>query len=151
MSRDQALIYRELLRQLSGRWIFERQTPGLASMSGIAELTALGPDLSTYVEHGTLKMATGGSFAFSRRYRYLATENSLDILFDEEPPRLYQSVRLAENGDGWSGSGYHRCAEDDYRSSYSFELPHGFVTSHRVVGPKKDYVIETRYRREASP
>jgi hypothetical protein len=145
MSGDQ--IYRELLRQLRGRWRLERQTPGLASMSGLAELTPLAADLSLYAEHGTLTMAAGGSFEFSRRYRYLATDNSLDILFDEEPPRLYQSLRLAEQDGALAGSGYHRCGEDDYSSSYAFELPRGFTTAHRVVGPKKDYVIKTRYRR----
>jgi len=141
------MLYRDLLQQLNGTWAFERYSPGQATMAGTAVIAAIDPDLSSYEERGTLTTAEGRSFQFTRKYRYRATEESFDILFDENPPRLYQSVKLVHEDGGWIGSGFHLCSPDEYRSDYSFDPPDSFTTTHHVTGPRKSYRIETRYSR----
>ena len=141
------MLYRDLLQQLNGTWAFERNSPGQATMTGVAIIAEIEPDLSSYEENGTLTTAEGRTFQFSRKYRYRATEEALDILFDETPPRLYQSVSLVTRNGGWAGSGFHLCSPDEYRSDYSFDPPDRFATTHHVTGPRKSYIIETRYSR----
>ena len=146
----QASPYRDLLQQLNGTWAFERNSPGQATMTGTAVIAAIAPDLSAYEERGTLTTAEGRTFQFARKYRYRATEKSFDILFDETPLRLYQSVSLVARNGGWRGSGFHLCSPDEYRSDYSFDPPDLFMTTHNVTGPRKSYLIETRYRRAST-
>lgn len=126
-----------LLARMAGEAVFS--PPGAAADCGFYR----------YVETGDLFVADGGApVAFSRSYLYGAWEQGLDIRFDDGERRPFHRVALVVSGAGeLGGEGYHLCPPDTYRSRYRFVMPLAFEIVHAVEGPRKNYVISSRYDR----
>lgn len=141
-----------LLAALAGDWILERTVesadPGqCGSLSGQATFAPGGEGRLAYREDGLLTLGAG-SFRAERRYLFAARPDGFAVLFDERPPRLFHEIALVpEAKETLAGSAEHRCGADLYVSRYRFGPDGGFVVEHRVAGPRKDYRIESRYRR----
>lgn len=114
------------------------------------ERISSGAAIYRYLEEGELVMAggSGAPIAFSRGYIYGAWERGLDIHFDDDQRRLFQRVMLlAGENDRLEGEAVHLCPPDTYRSRYRFAMPDAFEITHAVEGPRKRYVIHSRYDR----
>ena len=123
-----------------GRWalarvITHRDGPGGCTegdFEGRAEITPGG----LYTETGTLRMGAQ-AFAATRRYRWAPVLGGFDISFDDG--RAFHALRFDDP------SARHWCDPDTYEVAYDFAQMPLWSARWRVRGPRKDYVIITRY------
>ncbi|EPX84948.1 DUF6314 family protein [Salipiger mucosus] len=88
-----------------------------------------------YVETGELILPQG-RFAAERRYRWAA---DLSVFFDDG--RFFHAVPPG------GGEAAHWCDPDQYDASYDFTRWPEWQARWQVRGPRKDYVMVSRYRR----
>jgi len=134
---------------LEGTWTFDRNASSGESMAGSARFVARGETRLHYREQGILTLVDGTELKFERSYIYEFSDAAMSIYFDTPSPRLFQSVVLTPHGKVWAGSGSHLCGADRYASRFEFApaWQDRFRIVHKVTGPRKDYVLETRYHR----
>lgn len=117
-------------------------------MTGTATFTPRGAERFDYLEHGQFHLLDGRTLDAQRRYIFAERDGGFAVLFAEDPPRLFHNVALARSGPNLVGSATHRCADDSYDSRYEFRDDGSFIVEHRVRGPRKRYVMLTRYSRD---
>ena len=136
-----------VLNRLSGRWTFERSIEGHGSMTGTATFSPEG-ELLAYREQGALRLGDGSELQGEREYAYYGRQDGFAVFFAEKPPRLFHEVRLLETDDGHlHGQAEHRCGQDHYFSTYELRCDGSLLVRHVVRGPRKDYAVNTAYRR----
>ncbi|HUN49137.1 MAG TPA: DUF6314 family protein [Stellaceae bacterium] len=138
----------EVVDRFAGLWTLERRIAGHAAMRGTARFAPLPGGGIEYREEGELRLATGEQLDATRSYRFRALSNGFAVFFAEAPPRLFHEISLVLRSDGsLAGEARHLCAPDLYLSEYRFAPDGQFSVRHAVRGPRKDYMISTRYRR----
>ncbi|SEP70377.1 hypothetical protein SAMN05216548_101298 [Faunimonas pinastri] len=138
---------RSVFDMLEGRWAIARTVEGQARFDGEAVFTPRADGRLDYLEEGELALEGGGRFHSARSYVYARRENGLAVFF-EDGVSLFHEVNLSGPGEIASGTAEHLCRADTYRTRYDFE-PGGarFTVTHRVTGPRKDYVMRSTYTR----
>lgn len=132
---------------LEGRWNLTRTISTGEHAAGTAVFVRRG-SLLAYAETATLCLPDGIEVVATRNYRFEPLRDRLRIWFDEELPRLFHDLQLTGDlATGLSADGHHRCAPDDYASTYRFHRNSGIQITHAVRGPRKDYTIKTRMTR----
>ncbi|WP_426613364.1 DUF6314 family protein [Bradyrhizobium sp. McL0616] len=138
----------EVTTKLIGSWSFDRLIEGQATMQGIATFTPLDEGSLAYREQGHLKLQNGTELAAEREYIFSNSNGGFEVLFKENPPRLFHAISLsASMGGELSGRAGHLCNLDDYQSTYTFLADGRIVIRHVVLGPRKDYTMTTTYTR----
>lgn len=132
---------------LAGAWTLARTIEGQAAMTGVAVFTPLARGWLRYREDGRIRLADGKEFDGHREYLFERAPGGFTVHFAETPPRLFHAIALAHEGDALAGSATHLCTPDTYDSSYRFLADGSFVIRHTVVGPRKDYLSATVFRR----
>jgi hypothetical protein len=117
-------------------------------MIGTATFTGRGRGRFDYAERGELKLTNGRRLDAERHYLLEETADGFTVWFAEAPPRLFHRIALRWTGQALVGAGQHLCGDDRYDSRYAFCADGSFSVHHAVAGPRKDYAIETRYRRD---
>lgn len=141
----------EVMNNLSGRWSLDRAIAGIGGMRGVATFTPLDQNSLAYREQGSLKLLDGTELQAEREYIYRARRDGFDVLFKENPVRLFHQVSLRQGeASEYRGSADHLCGGDEYRSTYTFLPNGGFTIRHVVRGLRKDYTIVTAYSRAAA-
>ena len=126
------------LADFIGRWVIEREIVHAgappAQFVGQAEWTATtgGAD---YFETGVLKLAGHSDMQAERRYRW---DNDLNVYFDDG--RFFHQVPALGGGTE------HWCDPDDYKVAYDFDHWPQWSARWAVQGPRKNYVMTSRYR-----
>ena len=93
-------------------------------------------------EEGVLTGLPGGAeVKATRRYLWQAENGMANILFDDRRP--FHAIPLGAEAP----CATHLCAPDTYRVSYAFDLPAAWQALWSVDGPRKSYVMTSRYRR----
>ena len=138
---------KKIISSLLGSWSLSRSIDNGTSMAGTATFSDGGNRRYPYVEHGTLQLADGQIVNAERRYIFEEAESGFAVLFAETPPRLFHRIALTREGANWVGDAVHLCNEDRYESRYEFRPDASFTVRHAVRGPRKQYVIRTRYTR----
>ena len=92
-----------------------------------------------YAETGLLRIAGGPALSAAQRYRWDA---DLNVYFEDG--RFFHTVPPR------GGDTAHWCDPDQYDGRYAFEEWPRFTVQWRVVGPRKDYTMTTRYERGGS-
>jgi len=110
-----------------------------AGFSGRAEWCRV-PGGASYVETGTLVVEGGAPMTAERRYFW---GDDLSVYFDDG--RLFHQVPAR------GGQARHFCDPDTYLVNYDFSGWPGFEVRHDVTGPRKDYVMVSRFTRPAAP
>ncbi|MBI1217366.1 MAG: trigger factor [Rhodobacteraceae bacterium] len=134
------------LIDFAGRWVLERRIDdrlagAVGRFEGVAELTPDGAGLA-YVERGLLTLGTGAPMAAERRYVWAAGEaGRIAVAFADG--RAFHSF---DPGAG-TAEATHWCDPDDYRVSYDFSGWPLWRAVWQVRGPRKDYRMESVYRR----
>ena len=137
-----------LEQTFSGAWRASRKLNGEPFFSGNATFTAAGNnDLILYREEGFADHPGGFSALAFREYYFAISPGAFRIYFDQEQRSLFNSVQLFSRDGCYVGSGLHYCGQDTYESEYSFHNKDLWVWNHKVSGPKKEYLLETEYRR----
>lgn len=93
-----------------------------------------------YAERGTLSVPGAAPMTAERRYHW-TTE--LMVYFDDG--RLFHQVPPG------GGETRHWCDPDSYTGQYDFSAWPAFEVSWHVTGPRKDYVMHSRFTRSATP
>lgn len=136
------------LASLAGQWTLDRKIDDGTAMAGEATILARDDGAFDYREHGRLILPGGECFDADRRYIFAEEPRGFAVLFAETPPRLFHRIALCRDGANLTGTATHLCGADRYDSRYEFRSGE-FSIRHRVTGPRKRYVMATRYWRPA--
>jgi hypothetical protein len=139
---------RDVFDVLKGRWRLVREiTPG-GKMMGKAVFTECDKGVLDYIETGKLTLENGEVLDFSKAYQYrLNATGDIDIYFADGVTKgvLFQTLKMNDSGQAQAK---HFCDPDHYQSRYNFEaLPDRINITHKVTGPKKDYISTTSLTR----
>lgn len=140
----------DVVRRLQGVWTLDRTVDDRPLLTGRATFTAMDAGHLAYVEHGQMRLPDGRELEATRRYEFQPTPTGFAVFFAETPPRLFHTVALQPAGDRLVGHASHLCGADNYVSGYEFRDDGTFVIRHKVIGPRKDYRLDTLYRRDPS-
>ena len=138
---------RRLFDALEGAWALHRTIQPAGRFDGTARFERVDANTLQYRERGMLSLPDGPPIEGTREYIYRLEGDRLCAYFPEEPPRLFQCMELQSAADGkaMAGEAKHRCAADDYNSSYEFHSDGTFRIVHEVKGPRKNYTLVTEY------
>ena len=132
-----------VLADFEGAWAITReiapQTGAPAQFQGQA-VWARDGDGMAYRETGTLSMPGAAPMLAERRYRWCA---DLSVYFEDG--RFFHTVPPA------GGQTRHWCDPDSYVADYDFGPWPAFVVTWTVQGPRKSYVMTSRFTRQAGP
>lgn len=125
-----------------------REVPGYGSGTGVARVFAIDAETARYEESVRIALEQGGILNGTQCYLYRRRREApgqLDVLFCETAEQFH-ALEFREEGGLWLASARFLCGADEYDSEYVLEEK-GWKVSHAVRGPRKDYRIETVYRR----
>ena len=132
------------LSDFVGAWRLSREindalTEQCSRFDGQAHLRVEDEGRLSYHEMGTLTLPHGASMHAERRYVWTAMGSGIDILFEDG--RFFHHLALVEA----QHTAHHDCPPDVYDVTYAFDAWPDWSTQWRVHGPRKDYVMVTRY------
>jgi hypothetical protein len=92
--------------------------------------------------------AKDGNVSAYQNYTFGLYEEGIEIRFVNGPDagNLFMRLQLEEASSGYIATATHHCVDDVYAGRYYFQDPDSFLIEYVVRGPKKDYIICTRYR-----
>ncbi|PRY26741.1 hypothetical protein CLV78_101842 [Aliiruegeria haliotis] len=134
------------LADLSGTWILDRdiadaRTGQRQRLTGTAEFAARDGGLD-YFETGRLVLPGGQNLTATRRYLWRVRQGGrVEVLFEDG--RYFHSFTFGEAAP----KAHHWCDPDDYRVSYDFSAWPVWSSRWSVNGPRKEYVMYSRYSR----
>ena len=130
-----------------GDWRLERrivQGGGQAGarLEGLARFRREGPTL-IHEEQGRLSIegSPGPGMQAERRYLWRAAPGGIEICFEDG--RMFHGIPLGRVAP----EATHLCSSDRYQVRYDFSLWPEWSTVWRVSGPRKDYVMTSRFLR----
>ena len=131
------------LAQLAGRWRLDRhirdhRAAAEGFLTGEAVFTPQAGGLE-YRETGELRYAGQSPVRAERRYLWRESAGRVAVLFDDGRP--FHDFPL---GAGLAEA-VHDCAPDRYGVSYDFTDVPRWRAVWRVRGPRKDYLMTSRY------
>lgn len=135
------------LAALEGLWRLDREilhgNGARHAFKGTARFRWQGPNL-VQDEEGVLSGLPGGAgVKATRRYLWQESDRMVEVLFDDLRP--FHAIPLnAERPEAT-----HLCSPDTYHVAYDFDLPVAWQARWSVEGPRKSYVMESRFRRAA--
>lgn len=128
-----------------GKWNLTRDVSSGERFLGSARLEQIGDSTLRLEEAGRLELPDGTFLPASRSWLWeFASANQLDILYDEEPPRLYHSLKLKREDGTLFGVADHVCGDDLYHGTYEIGM-NLIKTCQTVKGPAKDYEVTSVY------
>ena len=134
----------------SGQWSVSRQLNGTLFFEGDALFVSTKNGPIKYTEKGTVTHPNGHVGLGQRTYYFLIEDSGFffSAYFDDQCAQIFHSVKVERNNGEYVGQGNHKCLEDLYTSRYRFTSIHRWEWEHQVVGPKKNYLITSQYRRK---
>jgi len=135
------------LTDFVGVWNLERQIHDhLRDTTGTLTGTAVfkpgeSPTTLNYVETGQLKVGTQAPLNAERRYVWQSDGHGISAYFDDGG-FFHQFVP-----QGARAAATHFCAPDDYRVNYDFSHTDQWTAQWHVKGPRKRYMMLSRYWR----
>ncbi len=94
-----------------------------------------------YQETGQMVLPDGQALSGTRRYRWDATLEGVDVYFDDG--QFFHWIDLAHAAP----QAWHFCDPDDYSVSYEFTKWPAWASRWKVKGPRKNYEIHSSYRK----
>ena len=94
-----------------------------------------------YQETGQIVLPNGQTLSSTRRYRWDATSEGVDVYFDDG--RFFHWIDLAHTAP----QARHFCDPDSYAVSYKFTQWPVWTSLWKVKGPRKDYEMQSSYRK----
>ena len=130
------------LGDFEGRWHLSRviedaKSGGQGRFEGVAEFSPT-PDGLRYEETGTLRLEGQPGFTASRVYHWRNAGARIAVTFDDDRP--FHDFDLADEAEA-----RHWCDPDHYAVRYDFHDWPSWSARWAVKGPRKDYVMTSRY------
>ncbi len=131
------------LGAFEGRWRLERRIDDhragqILRFRGEAEFTPSGAGME-YCETGALSMPDGKTLVATRRFLWSPHGAGIAVAFADG--RFFHRFPLRTQ----TGEARHWCAPDDYTVRYDFSTWPVWSSRWRVQGPRKDYLMESRF------
>ena len=146
MEQNRNILAGKVFHSLRGGWRFERNIAGHGRMNGCAEFAQMSDEDLSYAENGVHELPGGEKLGFFQKYIYRLNEGNLLAYFADLRP--FHALCLYPDGGILKAAAMHLCGADQYRGEYIFHDNNNFLLKWDVKGPKKNYVIETRYKRQ---
>ena len=137
------------LQDFLGEWeitksIQDNTGQSSGNFSGMARFTNHDDGTALYHEIGTLELIKGQSMKAERRYRWLQeTNGQITVQFQDGRP--FHSIDVNETNP----IGHHSCDPDTYEVLYNFSDWPNWRSTWRVTGPRKDYIMQSRFQRKS--
>ncbi|MFP3012229.1 MAG: DUF6314 family protein [Rickettsia sp.] len=80
----------------------------------------------------------------NKEYRYILENNNIVKYFAKAENSLFHRLDFIDNS---RAIGSHLCGSDEYNATYIFLNPDSFTLNYQVLGPQKDYNINTVFNR----
>jgi hypothetical protein len=93
-----------------------------------------------YVEETALTLPDRTVLNGTRTYLWTEVEGGIDVRFDDGRP--FHTIRFTAPADN------HWCDPDTYTVTYDFDAFPNWTSVWAVKGPRKDYRMVTRYRKQ---
>lgn len=142
VSADSVLTY------FSGSWRLKRQVTDQPLMFGEAQFTpnATQAHQLDFIEHISWLNAKGQQLQAQRAYCYRRTDAGLAIDFADgiNAGALFLAFDFDRAHELTS---HHLCIADHYDGHFVFHSAQAFELSFQVIGPHKDYRIQTHFER----
>ena len=143
-----AIEAKDVLSYFQGDWKLHRVISGFGEMAGQATFRLnSGNDPRLDYKEAVMLPSVGEQKANAfREYEYRMTDAGFDIFFSDGATKdqLFLSFVFAQASTLTS---HHLCIKDHYNAEFVFLSDNEFELSFSVVGPKKDYSIQTRFTR----
>ena len=139
---------RSVFDRLLGDWTVVREIPGYASATGVARIIPIDAETARYEESVRLSLIHGETLNGTQCYLYRQRPDvplQIQILFCDTA-ELFQTLAFREEGRLWRATARFLCGADEYESEYRLD-EQGWQVQHTVCGPRKNYRIETVYRK----
>lgn len=134
------------LAALEGEWALSREIAHADGarhvFRGTARFHWQGGHLVQDEEGALSGLPGGGEVRATRRYLWREADGLAEILFDDLRP--FHAFPLDRERPGAT----HHCDPDIYHVAYDFDLPRAWRARWSVEGPRKSYVMDSRFRRE---
>ncbi|HVV68826.1 MAG TPA: DUF6314 family protein [Gammaproteobacteria bacterium] len=142
----------KIFTQLAGNWHFHRTLSTAGSVTGNAHFELVAPNILHYKEHGVFTTDTQKTYQVSREYGYCydATQDKVAVYFlcANQLDYLFHELNFtSEKDDLLTATGIHVCREDRYSALYEFVHANEFNITYHVMGPRKNYVSTTVFKR----
>jgi Family of unknown function (DUF6314) len=137
-----------VFERLLGDWTLVREIPGYATATGVARVFPIDAQTARYEEVVRISLMQGETLNGTQCYLYRRHPQApaeMRILFCRTA-ELFQALAFQQRGGAWQASARFVCGADQYDSEYALG-PEWWEIRHTVRGPRKDYRIETVYRR----
>lgn len=132
------------LSEFAGTWHLRRVVENAIGPDARFEGTAeFAPDDAglVLVERGEMRIEGQGGFAAERRYLWRPSAAGIAVLFSNGRP-FHEFDPASDRPEA-----EHPCAPDHYRVAYDFSGWPAWRSVWRVRGPRKSYVMQSRYFR----
>ncbi|MBS0603935.1 MAG: hypothetical protein JSS60_02740 [Verrucomicrobia bacterium] len=137
-----------IFHSLEGRWTLSRFISGHGKMEGTATFKKNSSDNTClhYREEGVFIGDNGKANNVFREYYYRLSNDTISVLFSKKPEKLFHILSFADTSP-ITATASHLCECDNYDAIYTFATPDEFTLFYSVKGPKKDYSIQTVFKR----
>jgi hypothetical protein len=151
---DPPQMGRLVLELLRGHWAIERQIEPGGYFTGNAVFTPRSRDSLLYRESGRLVLDDGTTLEASNSYIYTLRNGDIDISFASgvNEGQHFIDISLPHGSPGGFpivSVDRHLCRLDTYDAVFRIENPALFTMTYVVIGPAKDYVSRSAFRRPA--
>lgn len=133
------------LSHLHGEWTITRTVGQGGVMKGSAAFVETAPDTLAYSETGQNHLPDGTVLDFYQSYVYRNDNDGMHADFTDGRP-----FHTLEFENEKRAKARHLCGNDLYEGTYAFHDEDHFTLTWSVKGPKKDFVIQTKYNRQGS-
>lgn len=136
-------------QDLIGKWkierkIFDARVRGKGQMHGVGVFKPLGSDELMYYEQLWHETPAQSLHLARKSYRYRFGQNALEIYFHrEENEALFLTLSPLKSRMKAS----MQCGSDRYQLTWKWKSADRFFQRFRVKGEKKNYLIESRFRK----
>ncbi|WP_033070272.1 DUF6314 family protein [Thalassospira australica] len=145
----------EIFQTLAGNWSLVRDLGTAGQFTGDVRFQAADPaqpNVLRYREEGFLTRPDGKRFEGYREYDFVLRENpaAIELLFRDPLSFGNRYVLLqfgADANEGLCARDIHPCGEDFYHHCMIWKDPDHFETKIKIIGPRKDHLLHSIYRR----
>lgn len=154
MQEASRIAVKKLFQRLLGTWHIQRLLGQVGIMEGVAHFRAWSPEVWHYQERGIADWKAQKKISVYREYAYLCQEDTIAVHFWDpklqQPAKLLHTLSFGEEVTSRGvrvAHGMHQCGEDTYKACYRFFTQDHFELTYQVEGPRKDYKLQTVFRR----
>ncbi|KIJ88634.1 DUF6314 family protein [Rickettsia asembonensis] len=140
-----SIFAKEIFLRLSGKYRINRIIDNYGYGEGIAYFLLKSLNELIYKEELQIHYNDyDHQILANKEYRYILENNNIVKYFAKAENSLFHSLDFIDNS---RATGSHLCGSDEYNATYIFLNPDSFTLNYRVLGPQKDYNINTVFNR----